>query len=145
MDEGVISAEAASLARDYAAVYRHCHPAYSMNLGHQAVRALQLVAEAPMTVGDLAAALAVAPNTASELVRRLVQRGLVEKQRSTTDERSVTLSITMPGRHVLDENTLLDRAKLSRCLAGMPAAERRLVAAGMELLAAKLGAGGETR
>ena len=112
---------AAELAEDFIQLYYYCHLPYKEEIGHRALRALQYIAmnEQP-TVQDVATHLGVAHNTSSELIRRLVERGLVCKQRSTADERVVHVVITDGGSQVLRDQTGLDRDKLSQCLSEMP-------------------------
>ncbi len=111
---------AAELAEDFTQLYYHCHLPYKEEIGHRALRALQYIEmnELP-TVQDVATYLGVAHNTTSELIRRLVKRGVVHKQRSTIDERVVHVVITDEGRQVLRDQTGLDRDKLSQCLLEM--------------------------
>lgn len=52
-------------------------------------------------VGDIAAALSIKQSTASNLVDRLEQRGLVTRQRDRQDQRVVWVRVTPPGRQVL--------------------------------------------
>ncbi len=112
---------AASLAEDFTQLYYHCHLPYKEEMGHRALRALQFIAmnEQP-TVQEVATYLGVAHNTTSELIRRLVERGVASKQRSTADERVVHVVITDAGRQLLQDQTGLDRDKLAQCLSEMP-------------------------
>ena len=111
---------AAELAENFSQLYYYCHLPYKEEIGHRALRALQYISmnELP-TVQNVATYLGAAHNTTSELIRRLVQRGVVRKQRSTSDERVVHVVITDEGRQVLQEQTGLDRDKLSQCLSEM--------------------------
>jgi MarR family transcriptional regulator, organic hydroperoxide resistance regulator len=111
---------AAELAEDFTQLY-YCHLPYQEEIGHRALRALQYIAmNDQSTVQDIATYLGVAHNTASELLRRLVERGVVRKQRSTADERVVHVVVTDDGRQMLREQTGLDRDKLAQCLSEMP-------------------------
>ena len=108
------------LAENFTQLYYYCHLPYKEDMGHRTLRALQYIAMNPQpTVQDVATYLGVAHNTASELIRRLVQRGVVRKQRSTADERVVHVVITDEGKQVLRHQTDLDRDKLSQCLSEM--------------------------
>jgi DNA-binding MarR family transcriptional regulator len=112
---------AAELAEDFTRLYYYCHLPYKDEMGHRALRALQYIAmNQQPTVQDVARYLGVAHNTTSELIRRLVERDVVRKQRSTTDERVVHVVITDEGKQVLQDQTGLDRDKLSQCLSTMP-------------------------
>ncbi len=62
---------------------------------HQALLAIAGHAgEGPPSVGSLAAHLVVAPQTAAELVARMVEAGLVTKTPSLTDRRRAELALT---------------------------------------------------
>ena len=54
------------------------------------------------TVSEIGEELAVALPTASEVLRVLEQRGLIKKQRSKTDARTVMVSLTTKGRRKAD-------------------------------------------
>ncbi|WP_370541900.1 MarR family transcriptional regulator [Alicyclobacillus tolerans] len=59
-----------------------------MELSHQAVRALQYVQmSGSTTIQQISSHLGCAQNTASEIVRRLRQKKLLEKHRRSDDER----------------------------------------------------------
>ena len=130
---------AAAISAHYAAAYYHCHPRYTQSLSHQAVRALHFVAmEGPATVGGVAKHLGGAPNTASEVLRRLFDKGLIRRQRRAGDERAVALSLTDAGVRTLREHVGLDVTKLERCLAALPERERLQIAEGLMLLRQRL-------
>ncbi len=57
-------------------------------------------AEGPITVGTVAARLALDPSTASRLVARGVERGLLHRRASTSDGRAVALSLTDAGERL---------------------------------------------
>jgi DNA-binding MarR family transcriptional regulator len=126
------------ISRTYARIYHLCHPRYTFNLPHQAVRALQLIGAERASIRDLAAHLGVAHNTASELVSRLSRRGLLVKRRDTEDERSVTLYLTELGQRALHEQTGLDEKKLRVALNAMSKAERENLTAGLSALLQEL-------
>jgi DNA-binding MarR family transcriptional regulator len=60
---------------------------------------------AGICVGDVATRLEVDPSTASRLVDQQVTAGYLERQRSATDRRRSTLTLTDAGRTVLAEVT----------------------------------------
>lgn len=61
----------------------------------------ELFAEPGLNLAQLAAALAIHPSTASNLVDKLRKKGLVKKQRSGPDQRVVRLYITAAGSELL--------------------------------------------
>ena len=54
----------------------------------------------PVTIGTVAAHLALDPSTASRLVARGVERGLLHRRTSTSDGRAVALSLTDAGERL---------------------------------------------
>lgn len=66
------------------------------------VQALQAIAaRQPLTVGEIARAMGLERNSASQLVERLVQQGLVERERSLSDRRQVFVSVSRQGQQAL--------------------------------------------
>ncbi len=118
----------------HSAIYRHCHHRYTVDLGHQAVRALQLAAQAGATIQSICRALGCAANTGSEIIRRLAEKGLVQKQRRVTDERVVEVRATPEGARVLAEQSGLDTGKLARRLGDRTPEECEQIKAGLLLL-----------
>ena len=54
--------------------------------------------EGPLSIGEVAERTLTDQSTVSVVVRRLVERGLVERTRSSEDSRRVELSLTAAGR-----------------------------------------------
>ena len=135
-----LSHEAAeSLSRHFAAIYHYCHPIYTFSLSHQAVRTLQFIHYQPeATVSDLAAHLGCAHNTASEIVQRLAEKGLLHKERRDDDERALVLSLTEQGTQALYEQTGLDVQHLFTCLNQLSSEEQERILSGVMLLAEQL-------
>ena len=108
---------AEELSHIFSAIYYHCHPQFQLELSDQAVRALQFVQmTGPVTVQQVADHLGCAHNTASEILRRLGQKGLIERIRNPKDERVVEAHLTSQGRAAVLEHTGLDIDKLTKCL-----------------------------
>lgn len=128
------------ISRAMADAYFFCHPQYSINLGHQAVRILHLIEneEAPVTIGAAAKHLGCAQNTASEAVHRLVDHGMVKLRRSSSDARVVGVFMTRAGERALAENVGYDRDALAAALAELKASERQVIVDGYEMLARHL-------
>jgi len=53
------------------------------------------------TIGELAERLQLQHNSTVELINRLVERGLVERQRDESDQRHAIISLTFQGEHLL--------------------------------------------
>ena len=110
-------------ARNVVSVYRPIleplgltHPQYLVMLA--------LWEQAPRSLGDLAAELALEPASASPLVKRLESAGLVERVRSAEDERRLEIGLTDAGR-ALRADAL-----------GVPAAVMAAVGAGLDEIVA---------
>jgi len=95
------------------------------------VRALKRVAVAPMTLGELAAAMNVDPPNCTAVVDDLEKRGLVERRPHPTDRRSKLVAITPTGARLAKQaKRLFDRP---------PTALERLSAEDLRSLAEILG------
>ena len=70
-------------------------------LGGAQLWALAEIAAADLTMGDLAARLAIHVSTASNLVRRLEELGLATRTRTRADQRVVRIAATAAGRRKL--------------------------------------------
>lgn len=54
------------------------------------------------SVRDVATALVIAPSTATELVDRITDLGLVQRRRDTHDQRVVRVTLTQRGRSIVE-------------------------------------------
>ncbi|ROS79077.1 DNA-binding MarR family transcriptional regulator [Cellulomonas sp. PhB143] len=83
------------------------------NLTVQQLRALMFVVHrSPLTTGDLAHLLKVAPNVATGIIQRLVERELISRSEDEHDRRVKLLVPTALGRTLLGD--VQDSAKLQR-------------------------------
>ncbi len=106
-------------------IYFALHYLHEEQISHQAVRILQLIEKTNLNnVGHIAEYLKISHNTASEHVKKLVNRGYLIKSRSTQDERKVILQLTKLGEEVLKKNTSLDESKLKKILQSLSDKER---------------------
>ena len=92
-------------------------------------RALVVLRGAPNSnLAHLADELGVTASSATRMCDRLVERGLVRREAAPESRREIRLSLTAPGRHLVDRATGARRQGLQRVLADMPARDReRLV------------------
>jgi DNA-binding MarR family transcriptional regulator len=112
----------------WADIYYYLHYVHQDPITHQAVRLLQhLDMKGKITVGDLAKLLSISHNTASEHVKRLIEKGWVRKERSKIDERKVFVVLTEQGRQVLFRNTRLDEEKLSDMLGKLSEEDKKII------------------
>jgi DNA-binding MarR family transcriptional regulator len=93
---------------------------------------------------DLAQLTSIDVSTLSRLVARLVQRGLVSRQRSASSSREVSVALTSKGTKLV--NALIPIAlRLERsALTGVPAAELAAIKRGLRTMHRNLSRPGET-
>ncbi|EJS65434.1 MULTISPECIES: MarR family winged helix-turn-helix transcriptional regulator [Bacillus] len=117
-------------------IYYHLRYEYEDNLSHQAIRILQIVSrEKDITIGKVAIELSLSHNTASEHVKRLIQKGFIMKERNKQDERVVNLTLTKDGIEVLEKHTLLDKEKIKILESQLSKEEQQLIEKAFSLLA----------
>jgi DNA-binding MarR family transcriptional regulator len=87
-----------------------------------------LASRGPQRMADLAGALGVAPSTAGRMCDRLVRKGLTRRHRARTDRRTVLVSVTAAGRHVVDQATARRRTLIADILAKLPAGTQQAAA-----------------
>jgi MarR family transcriptional regulator, organic hydroperoxide resistance regulator len=85
-------------------------------------------------IKEITSFLNVSHNTASEHVKRIIDKKYLIKKRDKIDERKVILELTPLGREVLYRNSSLDRAKLNEILKGMSTEEKELLESALRLL-----------
>lgn len=82
--------------------------------------AIRVIGREPgLAMGDLAAATMTTRSTVSEVVVRLVDRGLVRRARDTDDQRVVRLELTPDGTTVYEQLGQTVPERLVRALAAM--------------------------
>ena len=103
---------------------------------------LRQLALAPrQSVGELATRTRTSQGSVSEVVSRLVARGLVERHTAEFDRRRAELSTTTDGRAVLAQASETVQERLLASLSRMSEARRRALADGMEGWLASAGLG----
>lgn len=116
-------------------IYYHLHPKHEQMISHQSVRILQIIQkEEFVTVRDIANALNISHNTASEHVKKLELNGWIIKQRLEKDQRKVYLNLTTEGLHIVKQNTELDEQKLQEALAKLTEEDQALILRAFRLL-----------
>lgn len=117
-------------------IYYHLRYEYEDTLSHQTIRILQIISrKTETTIGKVAFELGLSHNTASEHVKRLIQKGFVIKERNKQDERVVNLALTTEGKEVLTKHTLLDEEKLKVLESHFSKEEQQLIETAFSLLA----------
>jgi DNA-binding MarR family transcriptional regulator len=81
---------------------------------HQALLAIRAGPKGMLHVGELAEKLFLKPHSASELVQRMVEQGLVRRETGVADKRQVTLRLSERGETVLEQLSQSHRAELRR-------------------------------
>lgn len=81
---------------------------------HQVLVALRAASDGELTIGQLAEALMLQPHSVSGLADRLEALGLVERVRSESDRRSVTLRLTAKARDIMASLSITHRDELRR-------------------------------
>jgi len=97
-------------------------------------RVLGMLSKRPFTLSDLATCQAVALPTMSRTVSTLVDRGWVARTEDPEDRRRIQLTATDEGRSVLEQLHAQAQRRLAARLAGLTAAERAQVLAGLQVL-----------
>ncbi|WP_078382249.1 MarR family winged helix-turn-helix transcriptional regulator [Sutcliffiella halmapala] len=116
-------------------IYFHLHYTHKEKVTHQVVRILQLVEKREnVGIAEIATYLNVSPNTASEHVKRSIEKGYLYKKRDQKDERKVVLGLTEFGVEILQRNTSLDEAKLEKLFENFDEEEKYLIEKAFKLL-----------
>lgn len=116
-------------------LYYYLHYQHEESLTHQNIRCMQAVKKnKDATIQFLSDALQVTHHTASEHVKRLIQKGYLKKERSLQDKRIVYVKLTGLGEAVLKRNTELDEEKLQTILERISAEERQKIIEAFSLL-----------
>jgi DNA-binding MarR family transcriptional regulator len=105
----------------------------SISLTHLHVLAV-LRARGPLPVSELASALDVSVASATGIVSRMVERGLVGRKRDAADRRVVTVSLSPGGQTALDQLEGEWSADFERLLRRLTLKELELVRAGFHAL-----------
>ncbi len=105
---------------------------------------LQALAEAPVSsLNELAERTSTDQSSVSVVVRRLAERGLVERRPSPSDGRRVALRLTAAGRQLLRRCPEPTQAHLVLTLRRLGRAELRGLRAGVDALVRGLGVDAE--
>ena len=93
-----------------------------------------------VTVGDLAEELGIHPSTATRLCDRLERKRLVRRRPGASpDRRETTVSLTAPGRRLVDRVTDRRRRDLATIAAAMSSEDRRHAISGLASFARAAG------
>ncbi|MBQ4868756.1 MarR family transcriptional regulator [Priestia megaterium] len=119
----------------WTSIYYHLHYTHQEKITHQTIRLLQHIDKSSSVgIKEIADYLHVSHNTASEHVKRNIDKGYVYKNRDINDERKVILHLTEAGKDLLKRNSSLDEEKVSAILREMTASEKQLIQQAFQLL-----------
>jgi len=99
----------------------------------------QLAESGPCSINELAERTLTHQSSASVVVRRLIERGLVSRRPSEEDGRRVEVSLESGGRELLRTAPPMAQARLISGLRRMEAAQRAALAGGLATLVRELG------
>lgn len=97
-------------------------------------RALLLLGQGPRRMGDLASHLGVSLPSATSVVERLVQKGLVERRDDPSDRRVVLCALTPRGREEVEKVWRAGQMRLEAVADALSTEELALVVRAMELV-----------
>lgn len=98
-------------------IYYQLRYSHQEKITHQNIRILQVIQkEDEAGIKEIAEAIGVSHNTASEHIKRLLEKSYVYKTRSSKDERKVILQLSELGNDVLHRHSSLDEEKLKQVL-----------------------------
>lgn len=119
----------------WTSIYYHLHYTHQEKITHQTIRLLQHIDKSSAVgIREIADYLTISHNTASEHVKRSIEKGYVYKNRDIQDERKVILHLTEAGKDILKRNSNLDEEKVSAILREMTASEKQLIQQAFQLL-----------
>ena len=104
----------------------------------------QLRATPSLSINALAERTMTHQSTVSVVVRRLVRRKLLKKTRAPDDARRVELTLTPAGIALLKRAPEAVQVRLARAIEGLAAADRRILARGLQQLVRAVGADAAT-
>ena len=81
---------------------------------HQALLAIRAGPGGSLLVGELAERLLLRPHSASELVQRMEEQGLIRREAAAADKRQVRLRLHQRGERVLEDLSQSNRAEVLR-------------------------------
>ena len=93
----------------------------------QLVSLRTLAATKAMTPSELARAVDLSQATITGIIDRLVRRDLVTRERSTTDRRRVVLTITDPGRQLLEASPSPLQERFATRLSKLPKENQQVI------------------
>ncbi|MEO7002073.1 MAG: MarR family winged helix-turn-helix transcriptional regulator [Ktedonobacterales bacterium] len=134
---------AEEIGRLYPAVYQRFHaprqPLAGLDVTPRMLDVLRhLLAGGPLTMGELVAHLHLGKSTTTELVGRLMAKGLVDRMRDERDQRRVFIWLTATGKArtlaAMAQTRPLQDDLLTQAVARMPPEDRQRLIEGLRAL-----------
>ena len=97
-------------------------------------RTLMMLSQGPQRMGAIAQHLSSSLSSATSMIDRLVDKGLVERVAQSDDRRVVACELTSSGRGQIDRIWSLGRTRISRIAEELSIEELRIVVEAMQLL-----------
>ena len=97
-------------------------------------RAICLLGRGPERMGNLAGQLSTSMSSATSMIDRLVDKGLVERVPDASDRRVVTCQLTSRGREEMDRFSRINQLRLTRMAGRLTVEELQTVVDAMEIL-----------
>ncbi len=98
-----------------------------------------LASRGPKRASELAEELGVHGSTAGRMSDRLVRKGLVERERSDEDRRTVVLRLSDSGRALVDDVTRRRRSEITHLVRRVPVADRPHLVSALQALSRAAG------
>jgi DNA-binding MarR family transcriptional regulator len=86
------------------------------------------------SLNSLAEHLGLTPPSTSKLVNDLVERGLVDREESSSDRRRITMNLTDPGKALLERSYQATQQRLIELFSGLSETECQAILEGMQVL-----------
>ena len=97
-------------------------------------RAICLLGQGPERMGNIAGHLSTSMSSATSMIDRLVDKGLVERAPDPSDRRVVTCQLTDRGREEMDRFSRIHQLRLTRMAGRLTMEELQTVVDAMEIL-----------
>jgi len=97
-------------------------------------RAICLLGQGPERMGNIAGHLSSSMSSATSMIDRLVDKGLVERAPDASDRRVVTCQLTDRGREEMDRFSRIHQLRLTRMAGRLTMEELQTVVDAMEIL-----------
>jgi|AP45_3_1055517.scaffolds.fasta_scaffold127460_2 DNA-binding MarR family transcriptional regulator len=97
-------------------------------------RAICLLGQGSERMGNIAGHLSTSMSSATSMIDRLVDKGLVERAPDASDRRVVTCQLTTKGREEMDRFMRVNQLRLTRMAGRLTVEELQTVVNAMEIL-----------